>query len=454
MEDEDIAQATACVRGFIKTAFETNEKYENRLSNDSYSLEKERKENRYLSKYSDLRESGFGYSYPPPHHPEFEKIVSGTRDACGKVEVETSYHHPNFSSNRRRIYQLILEENTEWRIDHYFELATDEYEESLNYIPASLTELNAPDLDGDLRLKRNEPDSNSPGLFDLSEYDVENADLGSYFPALAELEKPCIILHPRAVAEPLPVNVSKLGGTFVQPPSDSPWPFCQHHNTPYIGAIQLLQHDFPLIEFPAGKTLLQIFWCPFEDGKHWKYDDLVSKWLPSSDADNIDEQCRNPDFRQPQLDDRIPRESRLHLQNYRDYPNYQELPFQVKKTLTYSKIMRKAGKIYDEELELDAGVEGAWGLYSHIGPVTVSKVGGYPRCFIHDDFSLDCKQCGGPMDFLLSLSSGENEKRWVPVEDSYENPFSDPGFQFSRSYELNIFTCRKCPDWPVAGLIG
>ena len=115
-------------------------------------------------------------------------------------------------------------------------------------------------------------------------------------PNLAGNSKVGIQLHPKEGPE-AKVNATKLGGNFLWP-KDEPWPMCNvpevaliadynwsagledidptighnpkniwpvshpKHNRAYIGILQLRADEFPEMEFPHGKNLFQLLWCP------------------------------------------------------------------------------------------------------------------------------------------------------------------------------------------------
>lgn len=88
-------------------------------------------------------------------------------------------------------------------------------------------------------------------------------DVLTVLPELANQAKTTIRLHPRPLTagESLPREASKLGGDLLWPASE-PWPFCDEHQLPWVGVLQLRKNDFPELEFKPGTNVLQVLWCP------------------------------------------------------------------------------------------------------------------------------------------------------------------------------------------------
>ena len=85
-------------------------------------------------------------------------------------------------------------------------------------------------------------------------------DIAKLVPALAPFARTTTRLHPRRTPAPLPAWMSKIGGLCLWPESEH-WPECPECRVPLAPVIQLRASDVPLIEFPPGMDLFQLFWC-------------------------------------------------------------------------------------------------------------------------------------------------------------------------------------------------
>src|SRR5262245_21982612 len=88
--------------------------------------------------------------------------------------------------------------------------------------------------------------------------------LTTRFPELQGMEKPARLLHPQPAQGVPEAGISKIAGPTAWPRGE-PWPVCPtsggEEHLP-IPVVQLRRCDFPEIQFPDGREVLQILWCP------------------------------------------------------------------------------------------------------------------------------------------------------------------------------------------------
>ena len=290
-------------------------------------------------------------------------------------------------------------------------------------------------------------------------------------PRLREFAKTAIRLHPRRGDVPDPA-ASKIGGLFLWPESE-PWPSVPNPGEPdwYEGAgwpledaevplmplVQLRADEFPEVEFPAGKNLLQLFWCPV----HHSAPIFVAKpylfWrscaevaVPRSQPPSLPEwNSMNMFAVQPcQISpERVPEyisSSELSGLSREGDPVGKEI---------WRTILDWKGeyRVTDNGQPVDDNTLSGCSYYQQLLSTCLgTKVQGYADWIQFSHWPIVC-QCGARMEHLLSISTGEwnciNFPRWRPLQ-SFETgvkPISDdlPGGC------LYVFICRHCPDWPI-----
>ncbi|MFB8772497.1 hypothetical protein [Streptomyces broussonetiae] len=137
-------------------------------------------------------------------------------------------------------------------------------------------------------------------------------DLESLVPEFAGLARETVLLYPRAGSPGS--RQSSMGGPLLWPVHE-PWPYCDQpgHWTadvrpdavPMVPVIQLFARDVPWLEFPRGKDVVQLLWCPLiheEDPAgvvlprlYWRNEDeMLSAGLltdvPAPDEDDYEEE--------------------------------------------------------------------------------------------------------------------------------------------------------------------
>lgn len=287
-------------------------------------------------------------------------------------------------------------------------------------------------------------------------------DVTEIIPSLLDYQKVTVRLHPRRQeSEPGP-RLSKMGGRFLWP-ANEPWPRCtepeyalsgeidwsdwsnvtniwpaEHpkHNDLYVGVLQLRADEFPEVEFPNGKDLFQLLWCPRDH-----LNEIVSKvcWWTES---GIEGTLEMPSPSYPN-EDLVPQVCHLYPERVTEYPHI--------------------GELSEEQLGELRSWDGEEGMYAYQALLSTCpgvKVGGYVN-WIQDPEEPHCS-CGSTMSHLLTVSSGEfdpiSAQRWCPVEDwnAWERHGKEaaqiqvsPGLIIGDCGSIYVFICRRCDGWPT-----
>lgn len=289
-------------------------------------------------------------------------------------------------------------------------------------------------------------------------------DVTGIIESLLDCQKITVRLHPRRQESEPSLRSSKLGGRFLWPASE-PWPHCtepeyalsgeidwsdwsniyttnvwpaEHprHNDVYVGVLQLRANEFPEVEFPEGKDLFQLLWCPRDH-----LNDIVYRvfWRRESEIEEILD-IPSPSYPN---DDRVPHACRLYPERVSEYPHIGEL--------SEAQLLELRG--WD-------GEEGMYDYQSLLSTCPGVKVGGYVH-WIQEPEEPQCS-CGLTMSHLLTVSSGEfdpnSAQRWCPVEDwnAWERHGKEaahvqvsPGLIIGDCGSIYVFICRRCDGWPT-----
>lgn len=198
-------------------------------------------------------------------------------------------------------------------------------------------------------------------------------------------------------------------------PVDEPWPYCVDTledgslGQALLGAAQFHRRDFPMLPFPAGRDLLQVFWCPVvDDGHHnHNYEPMAIRlvWRDST-------ALSGPDLDQPKpvlLDEEAVPDHACALRpcQVTEYPHSydaKELGFQPG----------------DDWPDLADG----------------SKIGGWIPWWQTGPTTFPCLDCGVDSVLLLSLHTRESSDGCTCETDE-----TGVGWQFGRDGALNILVC-------------
>lgn len=260
--------------------------------------------------------------------------------------------------------------------------------------------------------------------------------LGAVLPFILPFGRPCILAHSVRPSVPLTAFASKFGGVFLANGVET-WPKCGKDDSAYVGLIQLLKDDFPVMPFPPGTDAFQLLYCPHEE---FTEDSIEVRWV--SREETVCES--NPEFRQPESDERIPRECQILPEEYMDYPGFHLLPPSVQEKIICDPMLnRRALLSKDPEEPADR--------YNSLAVVEGSYVGGYAHWWITDDETPTC-ECGSEKKFLFRIESDfPRSKRWTPLDElGLPIEFKGHGIIFSRDYGLNVFVCLRCSECPIS----
>lgn len=314
-------------------------------------------------------------------------------------------------------------------------------------------------------------------------------DVLAVFPELAGTERTATRLHPRPGSPT--VHDSHIGGPLLWPAGE-PWPTCTDEHDGYLGLCtladvrlhrrilaeanarprqpdgalltpgeratldridaardttpvpaapvpmlplaQLYARDVPAFAFPDGADLLQVLWCPLE--YQWTESDGVRlRWRNSADVtDATDVLAEAPVA--AALDDNVPAPCVLHPEPITEYPpSFLLDPEAVEAVDRYQPDGRPA-------YQYDLSVAPGW------------RLGGWPAPFTFiDAYDLECSDCGGTVDALLTVDGTEwdgGSGSWRPVEDAGHDGYDESAqaptrITIGRGYTLQIYLCTADP---------
>lgn len=283
-------------------------------------------------------------------------------------------------------------------------------------------------------------------------------DIAAIVPEIAALAKVTVRLHPRPGPESA-VNASKLGGRFLWP-ADEEWPRCMEPEWPqdgwtfdlespelpeppedlsarlhehiYVPILQLRRDEFPELQFPEGKDLFQLLWCP--NDHFWQISPVCKAiWRAEAEITNPRATMPRPT---PIEEEYLPRPCQLHPERIIEYPD-QGLPLEIAAAIERWESTAQEYDLYWSELSAAPG----------------TKLGGYPQ-WIQGEWIPDC-ECGHPMEHLLTIASPEHRgrswQRWCPVEDfdALDETDQSTGIMLGDVGSMYVFICRRCPNWPI-----
>ncbi|GAA2999066.1 DUF1963 domain-containing protein [Actinokineospora diospyrosa] len=219
-------------------------------------------------------------------------------------------------------------------------------------------------------------------------------------------------LHPLAGT---PTSADSHVGGPMRWPADEPWPYCADPlpdgslGQALLGTAQFYCRDFPMLPFPAGRDLLQVFWCPaVYDGRHHHGYEPIALRLFWRDSTTLN----GPDLDQPEpvlVDEEAVPDHACALRpcQVTEYPHSYDAEL----------LGFEPG---DDWPELAAG----------------SKIGGWMPWWQSGPTTFPCRDCGTDSVLMLSLHTEEANDGC-----SCETDETTVGWQFGRDGALNILVC-------------
>ncbi|MFG2976805.1 DUF1963 domain-containing protein [Streptomyces sp. NPDC048331] len=255
-------------------------------------------------------------------------------------------------------------------------------------------------------------------------------DVEQLFPEVAPLRRQAVRLHPRAGTPSR--EESSVGGPLLWPERDA-WPLCPEHlGSPMVPIVQLRAVDaFGVVEFPPGRDLLQVLWCPRAHDGRWVVPEV--RWRAAAAVGKVREA---PPVLAGTPVGHVPTPCVVHPELITEYPSW-DLPY----------------PLWDALLPRFARVEAetGWDYQYHLSTAPGIKLGGYPG-WCQDPQWPDCSGCRKPMDHLLTVASveadGHSESPWTPLEDVGVR-YEGAGLMLGDMGGVHLFECRTCPDRPV-----
>jgi hypothetical protein len=277
-------------------------------------------------------------------------------------------------------------------------------------------------------------------------------DLYREFPDLHSMSCRSIRLHPRSTSA-LPVQASKMGGTFFQSKDES-WPCDQETGEQYYPVLQILEKDILssasgteiVFPFQKGTDCFQLLWLPQLDCELPPR--FLTRWLtladPSLSAHLVP--YRTPT---PGSDSLFPKECRLHPEEIVEYPHRLSLSdYHQQMLLSNGRFRELAGQhgLADDPLFF---------YQTHCSCAPGTKLGGHPSWVQYPEWPISDR--GLAMDHLLTVSSCEWDRgdcsRWKPVQDGSPDtgtgPFKDSDLKFGDVGNIYLFVSRRESGWPA-----
>ncbi|MFI9806421.1 DUF1963 domain-containing protein [Streptomyces sp. NPDC052301] len=275
------------------------------------------------------------------------------------------------------------------------------------------------------------------------------------FPELLPHARPAVRLHPRR-DRPGPRD-SHIGGPLWWPAAE-PWPDCADHKDvngrPYtermVAVAQFTAADFPEIRFPDGTDLVQLLWCTeWHDQPHPAGWGQACRLVWRRAADVTGPLIEPPDPAEEGDDDMVPLPCALHPERVTDYPGEEELPAGL-------------GERFEAWLE-------ERDLADDLTTIPGHKLGGFLNwCTTGRPDTLDCGDCGAPLELFLQFDSSEYglgtygpggaPHRFRPLEErdgepdeALGDPLREPvGMVIGRFSHGGLFTCTADPRHPAS----
>lgn len=283
-------------------------------------------------------------------------------------------------------------------------------------------------------------------------------ELEALIPEFAGLARETTLLYPRAGTPG--VHESSMGGPLLWP-ANEPWPHCaqsghwmygpggEHtpESVPMVPVVQLFARHVPRLEFPAGKDVMQLVWCPLiHPGDpagaalprlYWRSEEEVVAAGLIRDVPAPDESAFDDDF--------MPRPCTVSPTPAVEYPNH-DLPEDL-------------GRALQPRLQALEDRFGYW--YTEVASALQNKVGGYPAWTQPPDWPYCAR--GHRMEHLLSVTGEPGYGRWLPLDEHRKDTTeplwqapADPAVLDAIGPEMDLgdgggiylFLCRRCPELP------
>ncbi|MFF7725355.1 hypothetical protein [Streptomyces sp. NPDC008001] len=204
---------------------------------------------------------------------------------------------------------------------------------------------------------------------------------------------------------------------------------------PLIPLVQLYARDVPGLPCPEGTDMLQVLWTPFDEIEGCS-GAVQLRWRLSSEVREV--LAAPPEPAYVDMSDHVPTPCVLHPEQVREFPPVHLLTEEQAHRLDAWTKERPAA--YQQvDYEGDLSVAPGW------------KLGGWPAHFTYrkpaGSKELQCGECGGPVDALLTVDSAEWDGRsrsWCPVEDVDGDPCptkTPTVVTVGRGFALQIYTC-------------
>ncbi|KAI0563288.1 hypothetical protein FGB62_43g11 [Gracilaria domingensis] len=209
--------------------------------------------------------------------------------------------------------------------------------------------------------------------------------------------------------------------------------------------------------FPSGKNLFQLLWCPdqyHEQTNYGPYPRCVWRYVAEEDHTRLLQPHQVPRASSSADEFAIPRACSVHPERFEEYPDVCEV-MRVSDTLPERVENWVADNAAHDLAELSISSDD--NLYSDCwGASPNTKVGGWVY-WMHDIHTFTCVDCGGSMEHLLSISSGEygggKQSRWYPIDEEVQEARDGPDFTLGDSESFVIFICRQCEYLPIRGRV-
>jgi hypothetical protein len=217
---------------------------------------------------------------------------------------------------------------------------------------------------------------------------------------------------------------------------------------PLVPVLQLYARDVPDLPFPGDTDVLQVLWCPNNHDMPWACPFPITVWRRAAEVTEPPAQPPTTRFDDDGfMQDYVPLPCVLHPEPVLEYPHMWDL----------SGELRQRVERWNEDHDS--------AYWRDLSTAPGTKVGGHPA-WIQDPQWPTC-DCGTGMEHLLTIASEETTgpTRWLPVGDGNDHAttgqrlitdrdrWAPHGLMLGDVGSMYLFTCTRCPDRPLAGLM-
>ncbi|MFE6055314.1 hypothetical protein ACFQ6N_31575 [Kitasatospora sp. NPDC056446] len=208
---------------------------------------------------------------------------------------------------------------------------------------------------------------------------------------------------------------------------------------PLLPVLQLFRSDVPDLEFPEGKDLLQVLWCPFDAHGENRAIDVRLVWRDSAKV--VDPLPEPPRLTVVGNKGYLPEPCLLQPERVTEHQDVELLPVSLQEAI---------GAWEEEQEEAD---ENAPGYQFDLSVAPGWKAGGFASWHLTGPAPMVC-ECGAPMRLLVTAASREWDNgnlSWRPVEEADDTTRGlniPTRVVLGRDGSLRVFVCTVDAEHP------